>query len=152
VLHVRRSLEADGTPTTTKTEAGVRDVPILPALRRLLVEWKLEAPHSRDGDYVVATADGKPVMERNLRRALEAAKKRVGIEVADDERLSLHSLRHSFGSMAVTDLGLPATTVARMTGHTDPGFTLKHYARDARDTSSVVEDVLARAERAGVAS
>ena len=52
--------------------------------------------------------------------------------------------------MLATDLELPATTLAKLTGHTDAGFTLKVYARDDRDTSAVVEDVLARAAGAGI--
>jgi integrase len=151
VLRVRSSLLPDGTAKPPKTEAGTRDVPILPALRRRLIEWRLEAPHTRDVDYVIATADGKPVMERNLRRALDAAKQTAGLD-AGDARLSWHSLRHSYGSMLATDLELPATTLARLAGHADAGFTLRVYARDARDSSGVVADVLARAQRARVAS
>ncbi len=52
--------------------------------------------------------------------------------------------------MLATDLELPATTLARLTGHTDAGFTLKVYARDGRDEAAVVEDVLARASGAGI--
>ena len=55
------------------------------------------------------------------------------------------SLRHSYASMLATDLELPATTLARITGHADAGFSLKVYAKDARDESAVVTDVLARA-------
>jgi hypothetical protein len=38
-----------------------------------------------------------------------------------DGRLSMHSLRHSFASMLATDLELPATTLARLTGYADAG-------------------------------
>ena len=49
-------------------------------------------------------------------------------------------------------LELPATTLARLTGHTDAGFTLRVYARDARDEAAVVKDVLNRAAGAGIGS
>jgi hypothetical protein len=52
--------------------------------------------------------------------------------------------------MLATDLELPATTLARLTGHADAGFTLRVYARDARDEAAVVEDVLSRAAGAGI--
>ena len=52
--------------------------------------------------------------------------------------------------MLATDLELPATTLARLTGHADAGFTLRVYARDGRDETTVVKDVLARAEAAGI--
>jgi integrase len=124
-------------------------VPVLPALRRALVGWKLKSPNARPTDLVIATADGAPVNEQNMRRALAAAKKTAGLEGLDG-RLSWHSLRHSYASMLATDLGLPATTLARLAGHKDAGFTLRTYARDGRDDATLVEDVLARARTARV--
>jgi integrase len=150
-LTVARSLLPDGTPKPPKTAAGVRTVPLLPALRRLLVAWRLRSPHTRPSDLVIATADGLPVQERNLRRALEDAKTSAKLQTGEEERLSWHALRHSFASMLATDLELPATTLARLTGHTDAGFTLRVYARDARDEAALVEDVLKRVAGAGLA-
>lgn len=87
--------------------------------------------------------------ERNLRRALDEAKREATLDATSD-RLSWHALRHSFASMLATELELPAPTLARLTGHADAGFTLKVYARDGRDETAVVDDVLARASGAGV--
>lgn len=81
----------------------MRTVPLLPALRRLLVGWKLRSPRTSPEDHVVCTHDGAPVAERNLRRALEAAKTKAKLD-GSEERLSWHSLRHSFASMLATDL------------------------------------------------
>jgi integrase len=148
-LTVRRSLLPDGTPKAPKTEAGARTVPLLPALRRELVAWKVRSPRTAPAVLVVCTADGGHVHERNLRRALGDAKTAAGLAGTDD-RLSWHALRHSFASMLATDLELPATTLARLTGHADAGFTLKVYARDSRDEAALVEDVLARAAEASV--
>jgi integrase len=146
---VRRSLLPDGAEKTTKTDAGERTVPLLPSLRRLLVAWKLRAPYSRPDDLVIGTADGGPVQERSVRRALGRAKTAAGLDGLD-ERLSMHSLRHSFASMLATNLELPPTTLAQLIGHADAGFTLRVYARDTRDTVAVVSDVLKRAASAGV--
>ncbi len=151
-LHVRRALLPDGTAKAPKTSAGVRTVPMLPALRRALAAWKLRSPQTGARGYVVCTATGAPVEERNLRRALEDAKAAAGLVVGEGERLSWHSLRHSWASMLATDLALPATTLARLTGHADAGFTLKVYARDARDETAVIEDVLARAAAGRIGS
>jgi hypothetical protein len=54
--------------------------------------------------------------------------------------------------MLATNLELPATTLARLTGHADAGFTLRVYARDGRDEAAVVGDVLARASAANIGS
>src|SRR5262249_27423833 len=145
-----RSLLPDGTVKTTKTKAGERTFGMLPALHRALKAWREKSVCTEPGDYVIATHDGQPVAERNLRRALEQAKERAGIEEGDDERLSWHSLRHSCGSYLTTELGLPPTTVAKIMGHTDPAFTMRVYARDVRDGQAAVADLLNRAAEAGV--
>jgi hypothetical protein len=38
--------------------------------------------------------------------------------------------------MLATNLELPPTTLAQLIGHADAGFTLRVYARDARDTAT----------------
>ena len=81
-----------------------------------------------------------------MRRALETVKKAAGLD-GTAERLSWHSLRHSFASMLATDLELPATTLARIVGHADAGFSLRVYVKDARDETAVVSDVLSEQER-----
>ena len=60
----------------------------------------------------------------------------------------MHALRHAYCS-ALATAGLSPTTLARITGHSDPGFTLRAYARDGRDEAALVADVLARAAEAG---
>jgi len=146
-ITVSRSMTPDGTVKSTKTAAGERVVPIVPALRRLLVEWRLRSPHTRPGDLVITTVDGGPVQERNVRRALDEAKTIAGL--ADTAgRLSTHALRHSCLSALATG-GLAATTLAAIAGHTDPGFTMRCYARDGRDSAELVADVLDRAAGAG---
>jgi integrase len=151
-ITVRRSLLPDGTPKAPKTDAGVRAVPMLPALRRLLAAWKLRSPWTRPADLVVCTAAAGPVQERNLRRSLDDAKREAKLDATAD-RLSWHSLRHSFASMLATDLELPATTLALLTGHADAGFTLKVYARDGRDETTVSRTFSpARREPASAAS
>jgi integrase len=147
-IAISTSALPDGELKDPKTEAGKRTVPMLPALRRVLIEWKLKSLHTRPSDFVICTIDGKPVDESNLRRALNAAKKASKIDPGD-ARLSPYSLRHSAGSVFATDLGLPPTTLARIMGHTDPGFTLRVYARDSRDDAAVVKDVMKRAKKAG---
>ena len=86
-------------------------------------------------------------MERNLRRALDAAKTASGIE-GGEKRLSWHALRHSAGSIWLTEHGNPITTVSEKMGHSNPAFTLKCYGRDPRDEQAVVADMLERAARA----
>lgn len=149
-LNVRRSLLPGGAAKAPKTEASKRTAPIIPALRRVLVAWRLRSPHTRPGDPVVCTASGGAIQERNIRRALDDAKTAAKLE-GTEGRLSMHSLRHSWASALATG-GLAPTTLARITGHSDPGFTYRVYARDARDDAALVADVLDRAAGAGFGS
>jgi len=79
---------------------------------------------------------------------LEWAKAAAGLDTLEG-RLSWHSLRHSAGSVWLTEYGIPVTTVSEMMGHANPSFTLACYGRDPRDTETMVADVLARAAAAG---
>ena len=147
-ISVRRSLLPDGTAKATKTEAGERTVPLFPELRRLLVAWKVKSPFTDPEDYVLFTASRGPVQQRNAQRALEKAKVAAGLDSLEG-RLSWHSLRHSAGSIWLTEYGIPVTTVSAMMGHANPSFTLACYGRDPRDEQTMVADVLARAAAAG---
>ena len=79
-ITVRRSLLPDGTAKAPKTVAGARTIPMLPALRRWLVEWRLRSPRTRPADLVVCTAEGEHVQERNLRR----------VEIPVDSEIVIH--------------------------------------------------------------
>src|SRR5438874_4449882 len=81
----------DGTPGPPKTKAGYRVVPLVPALRRLLVAWKLRAPHTLPGDLVIGTANGGAVQERNIRRALDAAKETASLDETEVACRCTHS-------------------------------------------------------------
>lgn len=142
-IHVSCSALPDGKAKAPKTAAGVRTVPLLLECRRWLVAWRVRSSHTKPGDLVICTAQGKHVAPEHLRRALAAAKKAAKLENVEG-RLSMHSLRHSFASYLVTDLELAPTTAAEILGHADPSTTLRLYARDARDKATVVSDVLSR--------
>ena len=145
-ISVSRSLLPDGVVKGTKSEAGKRTVALFPELRRLLRMWQIKSPCTAPEDYIVCAVRGVPVMERNLRRALDAAKSAAGID-GGEKRLSWHSLRHSAGSIWLTEHGQEITTVSAMMGHTNPAFTLRCYGRDPRDEQTMVADVLKRAAR-----
>ena len=146
-ISVSRSLLPDGEAKGTKSDAGTRTVALFPELRRLLRTWQIKSPYTDPEDYIVCAMGRVPVMERNLRRALDAAKTAAGID-GGEKRLSWHALRHSAGSIWLTEYGLAITTVSAMMGHSNPSFTLACYGRDPRDEQAIVADVLERAARA----
>lgn len=141
VIHIERSLSPQGDVQDTKTTAGVRRVELRPALWRILV-----ALGPKEYGYVLATRDGLPVQERNVRRALTKAIEDAGLEL-QGKRLSMHSLRHGYASELARVV--PATTLARIIGHADPAFTLKQYAVDSRDGNEIASEVGSLADAAG---
>ena len=121
-----------------KTDAGVREVELLPALRGELAEHKAGTGDARPDGLVFATSKGTPQTATNVRRrvlanAVEKADKRLAKEEKSPlpERLTPHSLRRTFASLLFA-LGRTAPEVMEQLGHTDPKLTLRIYARAMR--------------------
>lgn len=127
-----------------KTEAGVRDVDVLPVLQGILAM----VPRRGPDDLVFGTAakrtkenpTGKPMQHTpsNVRRrvlapAVSIADKRLAEagEIPLPDRLTPHKLRHTFASLLVA-LGCDPGYVMDQLGHTDAGFTLRVYRHGMR--------------------
>ena len=78
-----------------KTANALRELPLYPRLCRVLVEHKLASLWNADDDPVFAAGRRKPKGYRNALRALAEAVMEAEITVGKNERLSLHSLRHT---------------------------------------------------------
>jgi integrase len=81
-----------------KTANAELELPLYPRLRRALVEHKLASVWTADDDPVLAAGRRKPKRYDNVRRALRVAVEEAGITIAPGERLSAHSLRHTYTS------------------------------------------------------
>lgn len=116
-----------------KTDAGVREVDLLPLLRDELTSHKLASRKSGPDDAAFVTSSGKPRDRHNLRQRVVAPIVGKADELlAEREQqplptgLSPHKLRHSFASLLVA-LGRDPAYVMGQLGHTDPAFTLRVY-------------------------
>ena len=125
------------TVRASKTDAGRRQVDLLPVLRDELES--LRATHTASsGDRVFPTLAGERqgpsnIRRRVLARAVEEADKQL-IEdghVPLPEGLTPHKLRHTFASLLVS-LGVDPGAVMDQLGHTDPTFTLRVYRHGMR--------------------
>ena len=121
----------------SKTDAGVRQIDMLPVLRDELLALKARADR-RSNDLVFATATGASQNPSNIRnRVLAPSIKRANERLAEagevplPERLSPHKLRHTFASLLVA-LGVDPGSVMDQLGHTDPAFTLRVYRHGMR--------------------
>lgn len=121
-----------------KTDAGMREVDMLPLLREILTEHKAASAKTGAHDPVFFTAAGTPRSRHNLRQDV------VGTSVAHADRLAEerglqplplgitpHKLRHTFASILVA-IGKDPTYVMQQLGHTEPAITLPVYAHAMR--------------------
>jgi integrase len=119
----------------SKTDAGVRDLELLPALRDELAAHKASAAFARDEDLVFPNATGRAqgasnVRRRVLARAVERANERradAGLAPVP-EGLTPHALRRTFASVLFA-LGRELPYVMAQLGHSDPKMTLGVYAK-----------------------
>jgi integrase len=150
VIRVERQVADDDTTyIDVKTPNARRDLPLYPFLRRVLVEHKIASTWNSDDDPVFAAGRRRPKRYCNVRRALAVAVKEARITVAAGERLSAHSLRHTYTSHLIVGLELDAATTSKLAGHADPGVTMRVYADDFRQASERNAAVLARAAERG---
>ncbi|HEU5105190.1 MAG TPA: tyrosine-type recombinase/integrase [Solirubrobacterales bacterium] len=117
----------------SKTQAGLREIPLLPILRSVLATFKVVHYRGDPDALVFPNIDGEPRNKDTLRTGvLDALFKRADRLLVDRGKLPLpqgvtaHKLRHTFASILVA-CGEDPHTVMRHLGHTDPLFTLRVY-------------------------
>jgi integrase len=135
-----------------KTDAGVREVDMLPLLREILTEHKAASRRTRPNDPVFVTSTGRARSRDNLRHdvvdAVVAHANRL-VEERSLQPLPLgitpHKLRHTFASILVA-IGKDPTYVMQQLGHTDPAFTLRVYSHAMRRSEEERERLKALVE------
>lgn len=122
----------------SKTDAGVREVDLLPALRDELAAHKASARRIDVDDLVFPTSSGAGRDKDNAReRVVRPVVARADELLAERGLAPLpvgvtaHKLRHTFASILVALGGDPAYVMGQI-GHADPKFTLRVYAHQMR--------------------
>jgi site-specific recombinase XerD len=118
----------------SKTQAGLREIRMLPILRDILASHRASALRSGPDDLVFPTGTGGRRDKDNLRsRVLTAVFDRADELLEERARVPLprgltpHKLRHTFASVLIA-CGEDPIVVMGQLGHTDPAFTLRTYA------------------------
>lgn len=120
----------------SKTDAGVREVHLTPALREQLTLARADRD-PKPTDYVIATSTGHKHNPSNLRRdvlapAVEAANVKLAkAGISPIGHLTFHGLRRTFASIRAAS-GDDVRYVADQLGHTDVRFSLGVYAKALR--------------------
>ena len=117
----------------SKTQAGLREVAMVPIERDILAAHKAASPNAGPDDLVFPTENGTVRDKDNLRaRVCEAVFKRADElliargRVPLPKGLSPHKLRHTFASVLIAT-GVDVASVKEQLGHTDAKFTLNVY-------------------------
>lgn len=105
---------------TTKTYAGIREIPIPEFLRISIIEQMRIAENNRDKQLFLSP-NGNYVDNRNANYILKKRLNNLGIT-----GISTHSLRHTYGTRCV-EAGMRAVALQRLMGHTDVSVTLNTY-------------------------
>jgi integrase len=161
VIRIRRIQERDGSLCEmTKTEAGQREIPMMPMLRDMLLEWQkrcarqpglphrvFSSPGIRQAWPKPRVGGGGPLIYQNFRtRYWRPALKGLGLPY-----VSLHSARHSFISVLQAQ-GVEVGLVAKLAGHANPAVTLGHYTQAVRGGGEAVERLQEAYSRPGIAA
>jgi integrase len=121
-----------------KSRAGLRTVPLPPALVSLLREHRLRSAPN-DADLVFAVRTGAAWRRSNFRRQVWfPALRDAGLPLS----LRFHDLRHCYATWLISD-SVPVNVVQRLMGHEQPSTTLNRYTHAARDYEDRVRAVLA---------
>jgi integrase len=143
VIRVERSYDdKDRVEIEPKSRAGRRTVPIVGALRDVLVDHK--ARQAYDGGLVFGSSAGTPFVPSNLWRRAQRAWKHAGLD-----SIGLHEARHTFASVLIA-AGVNAKAITTYMGHASIQTTYDLYGKlmpgAESEAAALVDAYLTRAD------
>ena len=105
---------------STKTYAGIREIPIPEFIKDSIVEQMQIAENNPDKQLFISQ-NGNLIDGKNVNRQLKKCLSEIGIT-----GFTTHSLRHTYGTRCV-EAGMRAVALQRLMGHTDVSVTLNTY-------------------------
>ena len=159
IIRVRRSRDSKGRVRPTKSEAGVRDIPMSAGLAQALREWKLRCRRNKD-DVVFANRSGKPVsgdyhqtcawLPTLARIGLaEQARLENGCPYYRHPRYHFHALRHVFATLLIEG-GASPKVVQYLLGHANISMTYDVYGPLWEDDQAPVHAISLIAQGLGL--
>jgi integrase len=143
LIQVERAYDDKGrVEIEPKSRAGRRSVPIVGALRDILVD--LRARQARVAGLVFGTTSGAPFQPSNVWRRARKAWKRANLEP-----IGLHEARHTFASVLIA-AGVNAKAITTYMGHASIQTTYDLYGKlmpgSESEAAALVDAYLARAD------
>ena len=114
----------EGTFSTPKTEAGIRQVPLAESALQMIADWRGIAKRTESNALVFSTRSGKSISPNNvLRRWVFPACGALGLK-----RATWLTFRRTYASWA-HDKGVPGKVIAQIMGHAKVDTTLNIYTQ-----------------------
>lgn len=108
---------------STKTNSGIRVLSLNENVKWYLVELQnYDKRHGIKSDYISCTNIGTLNTSRNLQRSLDRIIKRTKI----NKKVTLHTLRHTFGSTLLRK-GINIEVISKLMGHANISITYNKY-------------------------
>lgn len=129
LIYIRRSIYYMGNAPHVKppkTEAGVRTVPLLPALDALL-------PATLPRGYLFAEPDKTPLTYKHVETMYDAYRAATGVTVTP------HQIRHGYAT-ALFECGIDAKTAQALLGHAQISTTMDIYTHVCADAISAAAE------------
>ena len=157
VLKVRRRVDRYNVSGPPKSAAGNRDIPLSPALVKVLKEWKLACPKGDLGLVFPTGAGGVESHGNLLSRVFWPLQLTAGVTVlretkneagetvkVPDAKYSLHALRHAAAALWI-EQGMNAKRIQYLMGHSSIQMTFDTYGYllEARDDDADAMDAIA---------
>ena len=142
LIRVERSMDGYGAAGEPKSRAGQRMVPMVAALRDLLIEHKLVT--GRDEGFVFGSSATSPFTPTAVRKRALTAWRRAGLEP-----IGLHECRHTFASLLIA-AGVNAKAITAYLGHASIETTFDLYGHlmpgSENEAVALVDSYLERAD------
>lgn len=139
IIHIRRNVTHDSNNNRfitggLKTNSGQRDIPMTQTAYDLLIAMKCKQASMKQkvisfefADHVFLNRNGKLLPNSNYNRYLEKICNKAGIE-----RISMHTLRHTFATRCI-ESGMKPKTLQKILGHANISMTMDLYVHVTED-------------------
>ncbi len=133
IIHIRRNVTHDSNNNSfitgeLKTSSGQRDIPMTKTAYDLLMAMKCQQAAKKNrviqfefADHVFLNRNGRLLPNSNYDRYLEKICDKAGIE-----RISMHTLRHTFATRCI-ESGMKPKTLQKILGHANISMTMDLY-------------------------
>lgn len=139
IVHIRRNVTHDSNNSKfilgdLKTVSGKRDIPMTQTAYDLLIEMKNAREKKRQkvvsfefAEHIFLNRNGKLLTNANYDRYLEKICDKAGIE-----KISMHTLRHTFATRCI-ESGMKPKTLQKILGHANISITMDLYVHVTED-------------------